>query len=206
MKPTSHYLQITAEEMATEWAKVWKPPDDHSQLHTDNWKAISAAQQQPPLLLQDANHSTPPEHQQHHGGNNSDSSQHSSDDIEDNLPSLQVFHDSLTTCSGGPGEDGWTSQEIRAMARHCPAIESELYQLWRDITIAAPTILDNLTTTPNTTLQDFVDNVWVWRTTGKPKKSDFKTQPINVASQLVRSWHSSIHTLFPLLPQFQAGG
>ena len=103
--------------------------------------------------------------------------------------------------------DGWTAKEAQTIGRYMPVLFEELYQLWRDTTLQAPHLMEQIRDDPTNTLAySLIDFIWRWRTTGMPKGSAFETRALSVASTLTRAWHKALNAELPEPPASQWSG
>ena len=94
------------------------------------------------------------------------------------LPCLDHLRNAIKRARGAPGIDGWTSSELKLLARMSDEIISELHELLCD-------------TTRRWTIgganSQALEAIASWRVTGIPKKQPDQFRPISVASVILRA-------------------
>ena len=198
LKPQTLFPQFTATQMADDWSKVWCPPDHDATHVCDAWRdfADSTSLPQPPsgnttTWAPETTATTVPAPETNPAPTTPASDHH--------FPDYFDFHNACLTCHGSCGDDGWLASELKDIVRFMPFLADELYELWLATTKSAVTLLSHLRSndTDNHVIIELIDYVWIWRTVGICKKTDMDSRPISVGSVLVRSWHRSLHKLFP---------
>ena len=106
MKPPTESPGFTADSMTEDWSKIWYIESvEEDEKHATSWKSYA----------EKAKDSIP-----------------RSPMTEDWLPSYEEFLDKAQGATGGAGFDGWSSAEIKLLARQFPWLIYELYSLWVD--------------------------------------------------------------------------
>ena len=149
-------VTFTAQQVREQWAPIWQPASVDGRAEAWEAAMIRASGRQP----------VPPQPLA--------------------LPPLSLFRSKLLDSSGSPGRDGWMPQELKAIARFCPQLLEELYELL----VFTVSHHDELS-------DEEWDLIYGLRIVGIPKAKPGDSRPLGVASIIVRAWHSA---LLPFLP------
>ena len=106
---------------------------------------------------------------------------------KDWVPEFEDFLKLAEKAKGGAGYDGWQSAEVRLLAKHCPALEREIFELWVD------TARHLMVAAQDKELQLLVMQR---RVVGIPKKNG-DSRPISVASCWFRLWLAALEPAEP---------
>ena len=153
---------FTAESMSEDWEQIWVPQDPGYDEHemAKKWRSYTAKVAE-----------TLPK----------------SEFPKDWVPEFEDFLKLAEKAKGGAGYDGWQSGEIRLLAKHCPALVREIFELWVD------TARHLMVAAQDKELQLLVMQ---WRVVGIPKKNG-DSRPISVASCWFRLWLAALEPSLP---------
>ena len=161
---------FTADDMAADWKAVWAPAGYTDDGYVRNWMTYAAETNFPPTLKETGW-----------------------------MPSRLDFQNALLSVHGSAGFDGWTSGEIRDLARNLPVLADELFDLWTDTTLCADTE-DNLIP------KELQETLFSWRVAGIPKKVEHESRPIAVGNIITRAWLGACRQGLPAPEERQWAG
>lgn len=153
LRPAQPPANFTAADMREEWVQWWAPAAAMPGGRADSWRALAREAG----CKQEAQKPWDP-------------------------TSLERFCGALRATHGAAGLDGWSHEELKALAEHAPWVFVDLYALLVDTTSAA-----------EEGLPEYVHQLlYSWRVVGIPKHGSDDSRPIAVGSCIIRAWHRAL--------------